>query len=100
MNNFSIDDEIDKLTEQFKVKLKKLIIRSEKIVLKQYIASQKESARNTKFRGNRINNNYNQNNTSNKNISKKNLSKKNPKREKEYSVTSSSEGDLSETESE
>lgn len=99
MSNFSIDDEIDKLTEQFKVKLKKLILRSEKIVLKQYIASQKESAHNTKFRGNRINNNSNQN-TSNKKIYKKNLSKKNPKREKEYNVSSSSENDLSETESE
>ena len=49
MSTFRIDDEIDKLvdklTEQFKMRLKKLIKRSEKLVLKQYIASQKETMR-------------------------------------------------------
>ena len=57
MSTFQIDDEIDKLvdklTEQFKTRLKKLVTRSEKLVLKQYIASQKETmraARGTKFK--------------------------------------------------
>lgn len=48
-NNFSIDEEIDaavdKLAEQLKARLKKLVVRSEKIVLKQYIATQKETTR-------------------------------------------------------
>ena len=51
MSTFEIDTEIDKLvdklTDQFKTKLKKLIARSEKLVLKQYIASQKETLRVT-----------------------------------------------------
>jgi maltodextrin utilization protein YvdJ len=49
MNTFKIDREIDKLidklTDQFKTRLKKLVTRSEKLVLKQYIASQKETMR-------------------------------------------------------
>lgn len=50
-NNFNIDEEIDKLidklTIQFKDRLKKLVVRSEKIVLKQYITSQKETGKST-----------------------------------------------------
>ena len=49
MSTFQIDSEIDKLidklTDQFKTRLKKLVTRSEKLVLKQYIASQKETMR-------------------------------------------------------
>jgi hypothetical protein len=49
---FQIDDEIDKLlvkfTEDLRVRLKKAVIRSEKLVLKQYIASQKETVRVSK----------------------------------------------------
>ena len=49
MSTFQINGEIDKvvdrLTEEFKTRLKKLVIRSEKLVLKQYIASQKETMR-------------------------------------------------------
>jgi hypothetical protein len=49
MSTFQIDDEIDKLvdklTEQFKTRLRKLVTRSEKLVLKQYIASQNETTR-------------------------------------------------------
>lgn len=45
MNNFDIDTEIDKLvdklTEQLKSRLKKLVVRSEKKVLRDYIISQK-----------------------------------------------------------
>lgn len=52
MSTFNIDKEVDnlvdKLTEQFKMRLKKLITRSEKLVLKQYIASQKETMRVTR----------------------------------------------------
>ena len=52
MSTFNIDEEVDnlvdKLTEQFKMRLKKLITRSEKLVLKQYIASQKETMRVTR----------------------------------------------------
>ena len=46
---FQIDEEIDKLIDKFsedlKIRLKKIIIRSEKLVLKQYIASQRETAK-------------------------------------------------------
>lgn len=56
MSSFEIDDEIDKLvdklTDQFRTRLKKLVARSEKLVLRQYIASQKETARVT--RGTRV----------------------------------------------
>ncbi len=56
MSTFNVDNEIDtlvdKLGTQFKVRIKKLITRSEKLVLKQYIASQKETMRVT--RGTRV----------------------------------------------
>tara|TARA_A100001015_G_scaffold300857_1_gene386875 strand:+ start:244 stop:444 length:201 start_codon:yes stop_codon:yes gene_type:complete len=43
----NIDIEIDKLltktVDQFKTRLKKIIIRHQKLVLKQYIASQKQT---------------------------------------------------------
>lgn len=49
MSNFDIDEEIDKvidkITDQLKIRLKKLVVRSEKQVLRQYMASQKETAR-------------------------------------------------------
>ena len=51
MANFTIDTEIDKLIDktmlQFRGKLKKLITKGQKLVLKQYIASQKETTRVT-----------------------------------------------------
>jgi hypothetical protein len=54
MNNFDIDIEIDKLVdklcEQFKSRLKKLVVRSEKKVLRDYIASQKSSTKQTRTR--------------------------------------------------
>ena len=50
-NTFQIDEEIDKLIDKFtddlKIRIKKSIIRSEKLVLKQYIASQRETIRST-----------------------------------------------------
>lgn len=52
---FQIDEEIDKLIDKFseelKIRLKKAIMRSEKIVLKQYIASQRETAKAKKSSG-------------------------------------------------
>lgn len=46
---FQIDEEIDKLIDKFseelKIRLKKAIMRSEKLVLKQYIASQRETSK-------------------------------------------------------
>lgn len=46
---FQIDEEIDKLIDKFtddlRVRIKKAIVRSEKLVLKQYMASQKETLR-------------------------------------------------------
>jgi hypothetical protein len=52
MSNFNVDEEVDilvdKLVEQFKVKLKKLIMKDEKIVLRQYILSQKETTKQVK----------------------------------------------------
>lgn len=48
MNTFDIDSEIDKLVEKFsdelKTRLKKIVSRSEKLLLKQYITSQKNTA--------------------------------------------------------
>ena len=55
---FQIDEEIDKLIDKFseelKIRLKKAIMRSEKIVLKQYIASQRETAKAKKSSGKMI----------------------------------------------
>lgn len=49
MSNFNVEEEIDaavdKVAEQLKARLKKMVERSEKLVLKQYIASQKETSR-------------------------------------------------------
>ena len=49
---FHIDEEIDKLidkfTDELRIRIKKAIIRSEKLVLKQYIASQRETVKATK----------------------------------------------------
>lgn len=45
--DFQIDQEIDKIVDKItldlKTKLKKVVIRSEKMMLKQYIASQKDT---------------------------------------------------------
>lgn len=47
--DFQIDQEIDKIVDKLaldlKTKLKKVVIRSEKLMLKQYIASQKDTTR-------------------------------------------------------
>lgn len=47
--DFQIDQEIDKIVDKLSVdlkkKLKKVVIRSEKLMLKQYIASQKDTTR-------------------------------------------------------
>jgi len=52
MSDFQIDQEIDKLVDKFaddlKNRLKKLVIRSEKLVLKQYMAAQKETSKSTR----------------------------------------------------
>lgn len=49
MSNFNIEEEIDaavdKVAEQLKARLKKMVERSEKLVIKQYITSQKETSR-------------------------------------------------------
>jgi hypothetical protein len=49
---FQIDEEIDKLVDKFsqelKLRLKKTVMRSQKVVLKQYIASQKETNKDKK----------------------------------------------------
>lgn len=46
---FQIDEEIDKLVDKFseelKLRVKKAIMRSEKLILKQYMASQRETAK-------------------------------------------------------
>ena len=46
---FQIDEEINKLVDKFseelKLRLKKAVMRSEKLVLKQYMASQRETAK-------------------------------------------------------
>ena len=52
MSTFEIDHEIDRLVDKFadelKARLKKAVIRSEKQVLKQYIASQKQISQDVK----------------------------------------------------
>ena len=52
MSTFNVDAEVDKLVDSLatdlKLRLKKLIKRSEKLTLRQYIASQKETMRVTK----------------------------------------------------
>ena len=51
MSTFDINAEIDKVVNkavgQLVIKIKKLVQRDEKLILKQYIASQKETARAT-----------------------------------------------------
>lgn len=85
MSNFSIDDEvdklIDKLVDQFKSKLKKLIVRSEKQVLRQYIASQKETARVAKTK--------NIESSEYRNKGDKKVARRMPKREVDYGSSSS-----------
>jgi hypothetical protein len=100
MNNFSIDDEIDKLVDkladQLKIRLKKSVMRSEKQVLRQYIASQKETAKATKTSGGRKARKTETDSVS-KVVSKKQAVRKTaPKREVDYGDSSGSE--LSESE--
>lgn len=81
MSNFNIDDEIDKcvdkLVDQLKIRLKKMVVRSEKQVLRQYIASQKETAKAAKSsRGRAV---------------QKAPAKKAPKREADYGESSVSD---------
>lgn len=91
MSNFSIDDEIDKavdkLADQLKTRLKKLVIRSEKMVLKQYIASQKETTRTAKPAGRRANKNTDSGHKAATKASAKNI----PKREDDYGLSSESD---------
>lgn len=46
---FQVDEEIDKLVDKFaedlKIRIKKIVVKSEKIMLKQYIASQRETSK-------------------------------------------------------
>jgi hypothetical protein len=85
MSNFNIDDEvdklIDKLVDQFKSRLKKLIVRSEKQVLRQYIASQKETARVAKTK--------NIESSDSGNRGGKKIARRVPKREVDYGSSSS-----------
>ena len=100
MSNFKIDDEIDivvdKLAEQLKSRLKKLVLRSEKTILKQYIASQKETTRVAKIKttGGRTEHTTG---SDTKVVSKKAapVRRAAPKREADYG--SSSESSMSET---
>lgn len=99
MSIFNIDDEIDKtvdkIADQLKSRLKKLVIRSEKQVLRQYIASQKET---TKMKYNNDNvieklkkSKKKSNDNKKVNISKKIHSRHIPKREDDYDEFSDSE---------
>jgi ribosomal protein L4 len=95
MSNFNIDDEInkavDKIADQLKTRLKKMVVRSEKQVLRQYIASQKETARaakHTKSSGGRVTG------SGRKAVTKKATaapSYRAPKREQDYGSASESE---------
>ena len=88
MSTFIIDEEIDKmvdkLADQLKARLKKLVERGEKIFQKQYIASQKETARAAKASSL----------TSRESMARAKVAKKKdavrkaPRRESEYAVSS------------
>lgn len=89
MSTFIIDEEIDKVVdkfaEQLKARIKKLVERGEKIILKQYIASQKETARAAKASSSL---------TSRESMAKTKVTQKKvpvrkpPRREAEYAVSS------------
>lgn len=115
MNNFNIEHEIDividKLAEQLKVRIKKLIERSEKIVLREYINEQKQKTlhsttrknpvskrntteknqpvkRNPVKRKNTKRNTVGKNETSTRKVKNQSMTGKRVQREKEYSPTS------------
>ena len=79
MNNFNIEDEIDividKLAEQLKVRIKKLIERSEKIVLREYINEQKQKQKT--IHGNTRKKPVSNSNNLTRNVSKRNRMEKN-----------------------
>lgn len=95
MNNLNIDEEIDntidKMAEALKVRIKKLVERSEKQMLKQYIASQKETGRLTKGVISSRNTRDNQSPKKTAGASKKAPVRRNaPKREADYRSSSDS----------
>ncbi len=94
MSNFNIDDEIDKaidkIAEQLKSRLKKLIMRSEKQVLRQYIASQKETAKAAKAKSSGRRSGHNTG-SGQKVIEKQVPADRAPKREDDYGSGSDSE---------
>lgn len=85
MSNFNINDEIDKIVDkiadQLKARLKSIVVRGEKQVLRQYMASQKDTAKTSK----------NVKNTSD--VTKKSSEKRAPKREVDYASTESDNSD-------
>ena len=89
MSTFIIDEEIDKVVdkfaEQLKARIKKLVERGEKIILKQYIASQKETARAAKTSSSLTSR---ESMASTKVTQKKAPARKPPRRESEYAVSS------------
>jgi hypothetical protein len=65
MSNYNVNDEIDQLVDAMfdkiagtlKDKLKKIVLKSEKILLRQYVASQKETAKLTKTKNDSVSKN-------------------------------------------
>jgi len=103
MSNFDIDEEIDKavdkLADQLKTRLKKLVVRSEKQVLRQYIASQKETARAAKTKTSTTGRSRDNTGPRGRKVAKKApAGRRAPKREKDYK--SGSESDYSDSDSE
>lgn len=94
MSNFNIDDEIDKtidkIIEQLKFRLKKLVVRSEKQILRQYIASQKETTKVGKIKNSSVRV-TGQESKSGDNVKKKALSRHSLKSEASYDSASESE---------
>lgn len=82
---FNINDEIDKIVDkmavQLKSRLKSIVVRGEKQILRQYMASQKDTAKTSK----------NVKNTSDN--TKKSSEKRAPKREIDYDSTESDNSD-------
>lgn len=103
---FQVDEEIDKLVDKFaedlKIRIKKIVVKSEKIMLKQYIASQRETskAKKDKDRSDRKDKDRSDKDKDRKEpvqksprFLKKAVARPAPKREQDYASASDSEDD-------
>jgi len=95
MSNFDINEEIDKLVDKFasklKTQLKSAVTKSEKQILKQYIAAQKDNSKSTKsLKNTKVNSATVSSGTKKTSPRRTGVP---PKREVEYANTSDSDSD-------